>query len=130
MSSVAESKESDLWAEEFEKMLDEETALIDNLMKPMTETLTRMEPTFAMMKPKKVRETLMDSVKKAGLLVLRFNGLTQRRKIGLFDKLMKWVEKLKKLLEEHGRKVGIDSFSIQVGFPWGVSISFTFKPKS
>jgi len=42
---------------------------------------------------------------------------------------MKYIEKFKNLLEEHGKKIGVESFSIEVGFPWGVSISFTFKPK-
>lgn len=132
--SVAKSEERRFQAErqakEFQKMLEEEIAHIDSIMKPTTETLIGKKPTFAMMKPEKVRETLMEIIKKAGLLVLKFNTLTESHKISLFDKLMKWVEKIKSLLEEYGKKVGVDSFSIQVGFPWGVSFSFTFKPKS
>jgi len=132
--SVAKSKEEEHQAErqakEFQKMLEEEIAHIDSIMKPTIETLIGVKPTLAMMKPEKVRETIMGIIKKAGLLILKFDTLTESHKISLFDKLMKWVEKLKSLLEEYGKKVGVDSFSIQVGFPWGVSVSFTFKTKS
>jgi hypothetical protein len=72
----------------------------------------------------------MKRIKESGLLLLKFNGLHKEFKINLFDKLMKYIEQFKNLLEEYGNKMGVESFSIDVGVPLGVSISFTFKPKN
>ena len=125
--SVAKSKEENLRAKEFEKLLDEETVHIENLMKPQ-----EPEPKIrymSVMTDDQIKETGLALIRKAGFLVLRFNLLSENEKIGLIDRLMKYIEKFKNLLDKYGRKIGVDSFSITVGFPWGVSISVTFTPK-
>ena len=127
--SVAKSKEEKLRVKEFQKMLEEELALIDSFMQPTTDTLLGMKRSLGLMGPEEVRKTLMDRIKTAGLLVWKFNSMAESYKVGLFEKLMKWVEKLKNILEEYGKKIGVEFFSIEVGLPLGVSISFTFKPK-
>ena len=125
--SVGKSEEEGLRAREFERLLDTETAYVDNLMKP-----PEIEPKMkymSIMNKKELDETGTLLIKKTGDLLLRFNSLSQHYKIGLFDKLMKYVEKFRKLLEKYGKKIGVASFSINVGFPWGVSISLTFEVK-
>jgi len=125
--SVAKSQEENLRAKEFEKLLEEETVYIENLMKPQ-----EPEPKIrymSVMADDEIKETGIALVRKAGFLVLRFNLLSENEKIGLIDRLMKYIEKFKNLLNKYGRKIGVDSFSITVGFPWGVSISVTFTPK-
>jgi len=125
--SVAKSKEERLRAKEFEKLLEEEIVYVDNLMKP-PEPEPKMKY-MSVMNDNEIMETGMALVRKAGFLLLRFNLLSENEKIGLFDRLMKYIEKFKNLLDKYGKKIGVDSFSITVGFPWGVSISVTFIPK-
>jgi hypothetical protein len=129
--SVAKSEEerhrAEAEAKEFESLLDEESFQISNVVvRPVmgSEALN-----LGMMSPQKAREELMTRVKRAFLVVMKFNNLTGKKKIDLFDKLMNYVEKFKNLLEEYGSKIDVESFSIEVGFPFGISISFTFKPK-
>lgn len=122
--SVDKSEEEKLRVKEVEKLLEEEIARIDNLMKPQ-----EPEPTtkyLSMMTSTEKKETAMAQIGKAGYLFLRFNLLSEKRKIGLFDRLMKYIEKFKNMLYKYGREMGMESFSITVGFPWGVSISVTF----
>jgi hypothetical protein len=129
--SLAQSKEKNLRDEErardFEALLNEEIKYVECLMKPMEKEM-KME-SLPSMTEKKVHETSMELARKVGLLLLKFNSLEEKQKINLFDKLMNYVQKFKNLLEEYGTKLGVESFSIDVGFPWGVSISLTFKPR-
>jgi hypothetical protein len=124
--SEAQHGERKLRAQEFEQSLDAEIAHLENLTKSPTEVKGM---TLRMATPEQTIDIGMELIKKAGLMILKFNGLPEAFKISLFDKLMKYIEKFKKLLEEYGNKMGVESFSIEVGFPWAVSISFTFKPK-
>ena len=124
--SLSKYRETKLEAEKFEKALDTEIAHLDDLMKSpkkMTLVATKTATT------EKTVDMEIELIKKSGLLLLKFNGLNKEFKINLFDKLMKYIEKFKNLLYEYGNKMGVESFSIDVGVPLGVSISFTFKPK-
>jgi uncharacterized protein (DUF927 family) len=125
--SLSKHRETKLEAEKFEKALDAENAHLDDLMKsPKKMTVMTMKTATT----EKTVDMEMELIKKSGLLLLKFNGLNKEFKINLFDKLMKYIEKFKNLLYEYGNKMGVESFSIDVGVPLGVSISFTFKPKS
>ena len=125
--SLSKYRETKLEAEKFEKALDAEIAYLDDLMKsPKKMTVITMKTATT----EKAVDMEMKLIKESGLLLLKFNGLDGEFKINLFDKLMKYIEKFKNLLEEYGNKMGVESFSIDVGVPLGVSISFTFKPKS
>lgn len=124
--SKAQSEETKLRAQEFGQSLDAEIAHLENLTKSPTEVKGM---TLRMATREEAIAIGMELIKKAGLMLLKFNGLPEAFKISLFDKLMKYIEKFKNLLEEYGNKMGVESFSIEVGFPWGVSISFAFKPK-
>ena len=125
--SLSKHQETKLEAEKFEKALDAEIAHLDDLMKsPKKMTVMTMKTATA----EKAVDMEMEIIKESGLLLLKFNGLHREFKINLFDKLMKYIEKFKNLLEEYGNKMGVESFSIDVGVPLGVSISFTFKPKN
>lgn len=123
--SKAQSEETKLRAEEIEKLIEAETADVENLMKAPTE-LKGIDMT--MRYPSKAIERGIDLIKKAGLLLLKFNSLAEGFKINLFGKLMKYVEKLKDLLDKFGKRMGVESFSIEVSLT-GVSLSFTFIPK-
>ena len=125
--SWSKHRETKLEAEKFEKALDAEIAHLDDLMKsPKKMTVMTMKTATT----EKTVDMEMELIKKSGLLLLKFNGLNKEFKINLFDKLMKYIEKFKNLLYEYGNKMGVESFSIDVGVPLGVSISFTFKPKN
>ena len=125
--SLSKHRETKLEAEKFEKALDAEIAHLDDLMKsPKKMTVMAMKTATT----EKTVDMEIELIKKSGLLLLKFNGLNKEFKINLFDKLMKYIEKFKNLLDEYGNKMGVESFSIDVGVPLGVSISFTFKPKS
>ena len=125
--SLGKHRETKLEAKKFEKALDEEIAHLEDLIKPPKKTTVMTMKTAT---AEKAIDMEMELIKKSGLLLLKFNGLSAEFKVNLFAKLMKYVEKFKNLLEEYGNKMGVESFSIDVGVPLGVSISFTFKPKS
>ena len=124
--SEEEKRQAGAEAKEFENLLDEEFTKVSNLIKPSMEIKAL---SLGMLSPQKASEELMTRVKRAILIVMKFNNLTEQKKINLLDKLMEYIEKFKNLMEEYGSKINVDSFSIEVGFPFGISISFTFKPK-
>src|SRR4030065_1521341 len=125
--SLSKYQETKLETEKFVKALDAEIAHLDDLMKsPKKMTVITIKTATT----EKAVDMEMKIIKESGLLLLKFNGLHKEFKINLFDKLMKYIEKFKNLLEEYGNKMGVESFSIDVGVPLGVSISFTFKPKN
>ena len=125
--SLSKYQETKLETEKFVKALDAEIAHLDDLMKsPKKMTVMAMKTATT----EKTVDMEIELIKKSGLLLLKFNGLHKEFKINLFDKLMKYIEKFKNLLDEYGNKMGVESFSIDVGVPLGVSISFTFKPKN
>lgn len=127
MTTAGEIKEAKLQAQKFEDLLKKEIVYVEDLMKAPTETLK--VKTLKMMAEGEIIETGKRLIRRVGLVLLKFNSLSDKFKIGLFDKLMEYIEKFRYLLEEYGRKIGVESFSIEVDFPWGVSISFTFKPR-
>jgi len=124
--SEEEKRQAGAEAEEFENLLNEEFTKVSNLIKPSMEIKAL---SLGMLSPQKANEELMTRVKRAILIVMKFNNLTEQKKINLLDKLMEYIEKFKNLMEEYGSKINVESFSIEVGFPFGISISFTFKPK-
>ena len=125
--SAGRYEQEKLTAKGFEDLLNQEIAYAENLMRP-AEIEMKMK-NMTIMTQEEAVETGMMLIRKAGFLLLRFNGLTEDFKVSLFDKLMEYIEKFKKLLEKYGKKMGVESFSITVGFPWGASISLSFKPK-
>jgi len=124
--SEEEKRQAEAEAKEFENLLNEEFTKVSNLIKPSMEIKAL---SLGMLSPQKANEELMTRVKRAILIVMKFNNLTEQKKINLLDKLMEYIEKFKNLMEEYGSKINVESFSIEVGFPFGISISFTFKPK-
>ena len=62
----------------------------------------------------------IELIKKGWFTAFEVWWFVWRIQINLFGKLMKYVEKFKNLLEEHGNKMGVESFSIDVGVPLGV----------
>jgi hypothetical protein len=124
--SEEEKRQAEAEAKEFENLLNEEFTKLSNLIKPSMEIKAL---SLGMLSPQKANEELMTRVKRAILIVMKFNNLTEQKKINLLDKLMEYIEKFKNLMEEYGSKINVESFSIEVGFPFGISISFTFKPK-
>jgi len=125
--SISKTLEEKTRAEEFERLIERETKYVEDLMKKPSETMKTS--TIGMMTSEQATQTGIALIKKSGFLLLKFNNLSGNFKISLFDKLMNYVEKLKGLLEEYGKKIGVGSFSITVGVPFGVSISFTFEIK-
>ena len=121
--SIAKSKEEEIQAQEFEKLLEEETHYIESLMKAPTET---REMAMKMVAPEQAIEMGMELIKRASSFLLKFDGLTYKHKVGLLDKLMEYIKKFKDLLEKYGKVMGIESFSIGVSLT-GPSLSFTFK---
>ena len=101
--SLSKHRETKLEAEKFEKALDAEIAHLDDLMKsPKKMTLMALKTVTT----EKAVDMEMKLIKESGLLLLKFNGLDGEFKINLFDKLMKYIEKFKNLLEEYGNKMG------------------------
>jgi hypothetical protein len=63
-------------------------------------------------------------------VILYFNSLPEKRKAGLFDKMVEYLRKLKGKLDKIAKVWGVSNYSIGVSAPWGVNISLTFTPIS
>lgn len=117
----------------FEELLNKEIRSIDNIIELDLGGRGRLSSDLVpeeIIKSANKREfsaVLMGLVKRVGSIFLHFNNLGEKYKINLFDKLMEYVQKFKKLLDKYGKEMGVESYSIEVGFPWGVSFSLTFK---
>lgn len=58
-------------------------------------------------------------------VILFFNSLSDRQKAGVLNRLLNYLKKLKKKLDDVARDWGVDRYEIKVGL--GVSLSLTFK---
>jgi hypothetical protein len=122
--SLEGKSQTEAEAKEFEALLNEEFVKVSNLMKPSAETKTL---SIEMLQPEEASKELMTRVKRAILTIMKFDNLTEQKRINLLDKLMEYIDKFKNLMEKYGTRIGVESFSIGAGFPFGLSISFTFK---
>jgi uncharacterized protein (DUF927 family) len=129
--AISEEERNEM--KDFEGLLNKEIKSIDNIIELDLGSRGKLSSDFVpeeIIKSANKREfssLLMGLIKRVGSIFLHFNNLGEKCKISLFDKLMEYVQKFKKLLDKYGKEMGVESYSIDVGFPWGVSLSLTFK---
>ena len=61
-------------------------------------------------------------------VILYFNSLSDEKKTGILDRLLRYLKELKKKLDTIARDWGVSNYTIGVGFT-GVNLSLTFETK-
>ena len=61
--------------------------------------------------------------------ILLYNNLDSKQKIGILDRIVKYLKELKGKLDSISEEWGINDYSISVDVPFGISVSLNFEPK-
>lgn len=61
-------------------------------------------------------------------VILYFNNLSETQKVGLLERIVEYLRKLKEKLDKIAKFWGVSNYSIGVSAPWGINISLTFTP--
>jgi hypothetical protein len=69
-----------------------------------------------------------DILENAFGVVLFFNSLSEERRAGILDKILKYLKKLKKKLDAIAKEWGVHSYSIAVSST-GITLSLEFEPE-
>ena len=62
--------------------------------------------------------------------VLYFNSLEEQQKVGLLDKIVKYLKKLKEKLDQIGKEWGVSGYSISVTAPGIITVALNFTIRS
>lgn len=61
-------------------------------------------------------------------VILFFNGLSDKQKASILDRLLRYLKELKKKLDAIAKDWGVSNYTIGVSFT-GANLSLTFEPK-
>lgn len=78
----------------------------------------------------KVRQLLKDDPEAAYshlMLVLSYANEVVSVNPWIIDKLLEFVKEIREIIAEIAEKLGVASFSIEAGVPWGVSVSLSWN---
>ena len=60
-------------------------------------------------------------------VILYFNSLSENQKLGVFDRIIKYLKKLKEKLDQIAKEWGVKTYSIEARTPLGINVKLTFE---